>query len=623
MKIRKCTIILQSALKLMALALLATCLSTSRPVLGADAPEFHLSLLASDPAGGGDAAISPDGKYFVTSSHRSGAWDLWMYEIASHRWTQLTHNQGDNMEAQWSPNGEQLAFNSTRTGNKDIWLLDLKTGKQTQVTNAPDDDEYPAWSPDGKDIVYTGGPWGQRDFFVVSASGGPPRKVTRQPGMAGACSFMPEGDAVICHDYNLGAGNISILPLSGAADPVAVTRGSAWDYKPAVCPRGGWVAFSRTNEGPTTIWLKQLNGDGLVPLTTTVSEDRWPTWNASGDKLLFHRLVDYGTAIKVLDRKTREAKTIVGPEEKPEQASLDPRGDQVVYTTEVDNQRQLRVRNIRTGQANTLKIAQASEVAFPRWSPDAKRIALLAKQDDRWEVATINADGTGFNIWTRAHTELHGMRGLLDWSPDGKKIVFHADTRPFEANLYILDLESGKIQNITPDAWFDEAPSWTPDGKGILFMSTRGGNWTWGLFRLSLADRKIQPVTTPDYVEKDFPRMGKDQSMVWSEFDGDGIEHVLEKSRDGHAQRVDQFGPGARWPSFSADGRFMLATTTVRKVEYWMAENMFSAGSPLLTQKNNTRATVERPAANALMASVRPRLVPATLERSPVHPYHR
>lgn len=568
-------------------------------VLGCATP-YRQTLLVADPLGGSDGAISPDGKRVALSSRRGGNWDVWIYEIATRAWTRVTDDPADDIEAQWSPDGRELAFTSSRTGNKDVFVVALATGALRQLTDSPDDDEYPSWSPDGRSIVYTGGPWKQRDFFVVDATGGNRHRVTQQPGWAGACTYFPDGKSLLCHRYDLGSGDIVRIPLNGSP-PTMLTSDPAWDYKPSAPSGHDWIAFSRKLEGPSAIWFLPLHGDARPrPLTSGPADDRWPTWSHSGDKMLFHRIIEEGTGIATVDRGTGAVRTLVGREERPLEASFDPTGRRIVYCAVADGRELLRVLELDSGRRRTLW--DKTVACFPRWSPRGDRIAFTALDGGRWEVATLAPDGTDYRVWTRDDAGLHGMSGVLDWSPDGRKIAFHADTDPFAADVFVVDTADGHIVNLTRDEPFDEAPSFTPDGKGIVFMSTRGGDWTWGLFRRD-EDGRITTLVAPDYVEKNYVHVAPDGALVWSSVDGSGHEQLIELTPNGGRRALTDGNVAARWPSFSPDGATILFTTMARRTEYWLAEGLFGPGSPL-------------------RASVPPTVVTATA-LSPVQANHR
>jgi TolB protein len=292
-------------------------------------PAFQLELVASDPAGGGDATLSPDGRSFLTSSSRAGNVDLWMVDIETGRWTRLTDDPGEDFEGRWSPDGKEVAFTSSRGGQKDVWVLDIGTRATRRLTSSGDEDEYPVWSPDGKSIVYTGGPWAGRDFFLVPAADGPARRLTRKAGRAGACAFEPQGTSLICHRYDSGRGQLVRLWLDGEEAPL--TGGAAWDYKPAPSPDGQDIVFSRSVEGPSQVWLMSATTGRAWQLVRSQFDDRWPTWDQSGRKLLFHRVVDEGRGIYLLDRRTGVRKELVGADERPLQAALDGSGRRLAY----------------------------------------------------------------------------------------------------------------------------------------------------------------------------------------------------------------------------------------------------------------------------------------------------
>jgi TolB protein len=554
---------------------------TSAHAADAAQPRFDLRLVAEDAFGGGDATLAPDGRRFVISSRRGGNWDLWIYDLEQRTWKQVTDHEADDHEAQWSPDGRSLVFTSTREGSKDVWTLGLQDRALKRLTSAPEDEEYPAWSPDGKQIVYTGGPWKRRDFFVVPATGGAPRAVTARPGHIGACAFAPDGKALICHGYSTGSGDVFLLPLDGGA-PVSLTSGSAWDYKPRVAPHQGWFAFSRSEDGPSAIWLQQFGGAGDAELLLTPPsphEDRWPTWDATGTSLLFHRFVERGTAVKQLEVATGAVRTLSDGEQSVGQASFDPAAKRVVYSAWVDGRQVLRLRELDAGTTRTLD-TRPGQASFPRWSPDGKRIAFAYREGARWELATIGADGTGLEVWTRNFVGVHALAGPLDWSPDGQRLLFKADTAPFESDIFVLDTRDGTFRNLTNDEWFDEAPSWGPGAGSVVFMSTRGGNWTWGLFRLDTHGGQIEPLTAADYTEKNFPRLAASGVVTFSMYDEHGVERLAQRRADGTLHLLATGGAHARWPSHSSDGRFLLFTEVERKVEYWLGRNVFVNGEP-------------------------------------------
>jgi TolB protein len=49
--------------------------------------------------------------------------------------------------ADWSPDGKRLVLYHNGSGNKDVYVVDLTTGNWTNITNHPASDEFSTWSP--------------------------------------------------------------------------------------------------------------------------------------------------------------------------------------------------------------------------------------------------------------------------------------------------------------------------------------------------------------------------------------------------------------------------------------------------------------------------------------------
>ncbi|MGD8362558.1 MAG: S9 family peptidase [Gemmatimonadota bacterium] len=90
--------------------------------------------------------------------------DLYVFDMATRKTTQITSGDYDAGSAVWSPDGRKVAFVANRTddpdsnANSDIWVVDAdntdKGANLVQVTTNPGSDGSPAWSPDGEWIAH-------------------------------------------------------------------------------------------------------------------------------------------------------------------------------------------------------------------------------------------------------------------------------------------------------------------------------------------------------------------------------------------------------------------------------------------------------------------------------------
>ncbi len=143
------------------------------------------------------------------------------------------------------------------------------------------------------------------------------------------------------------------------------------------------------------------------------------------------------------------------------------------------------------------------------WSPDGKQIAFISSTpDDRAAAASGDpivitrylykpdyGEGlTRFNDNQRLHifvadvatkkirqlTQGNYDEHSIDWSPDGKQIVFASNRDPnqdefFNYDLFTLQLADNSIHRLTATEYCEYAPRWSPDGKSIAYLGTRRG----------------------------------------------------------------------------------------------------------------------------------------------------
>jgi TolB protein len=74
-----------------------------------------------------------------------GASDIYIMDVASRQWVQLTHDGGRNDFPSWSPDGRHIVYQSTRSGTEQIWSMLADGGQQTQLTFTGSNSQ-PNWS---------------------------------------------------------------------------------------------------------------------------------------------------------------------------------------------------------------------------------------------------------------------------------------------------------------------------------------------------------------------------------------------------------------------------------------------------------------------------------------------
>ncbi len=191
-------------------------------------------------------------------------------------------------------------------------------------------------------------------------------------------------------------------------------------------------------------------------------------------------------------------------------------------------------------------------VSDPAWSADGAKIAFgLSGEAAESPAGLYIADADGSDV-TLLFEDDTGATSPT-WSPDGRTIVFesglgHEQTGAGDRDIYAIDGETGEVTRLTDDPARDEYPALSPDGTRIAFTRRQGG----------VADIYLMNADGTDVTQL-MSGEGSDLRPVWSPdgtkiaFDRDGDIYVMNADGSGVIRLTG--GPAEeREPAWSPDG---------------------------------------------------------------------
>ena len=112
-------------------------------------------------------------------------------------------------------------------------------------------------------------------------------------------------------------------------------------------------------------------------------------------------------------------------------------------------------------------------VPWMSWAPAGDRIAYFARTEKQKTLILQNV--VTRKIERRIELKSVDMPESPDVSPDGKEVAFAA-LQSATGDIFIANLETGQVRNLTNDQFGDYAPTYSPDGKSLIYLSRVSGN---------------------------------------------------------------------------------------------------------------------------------------------------
>ena len=265
---------------------------------------------------------------------------------------------------------------------------------------------------------------------------------------------------------------------SGSTEVVGkITQGVSTleEARAASKARNGRIAFASLRDGNSEIYTMHPDGSGLRRLTTNPGVDTHPSYSDDGSKIAYTSERDGRFDIWIMNSD----------------------GSAQIYAINIDG-------------TNEVRLSSSKEKDMgPKVSPDGTQIAFASNRaGGGFDLYVMNSDGTRSRRLTKqVHNDFS-----RSWSPDGRRIVYN-NTVDGVGQIFVLRLKTGGTRQLGsnpgttppfnpgekyPGFSFgtfqgDITPSFSPDGKRIVFASDRAGPYE--IFEMDANGLNLKQVT--------------------------------------------------------------------------------------------------------------------------------
>ena len=268
---------------------------------------------------------------------------------------------------------------------------------------------------------------------------------------------LPSGDAarVIAHKF---ADEI-IFRLGGGVPGIAESK----------------IYFVSDRSGHKEIWVMDYDGSNQRQVTHLGSDSLSPRVSPDGSRLAFSSLTKSGWDILVfsLDLSRvisfpRFGGTNLSP-------AWSPDGARLALSSSRGGNSQIYVCDASGANLHRLTSNKGPDVG-PVWNrKTGAQIAFVSGSTGLPQVYTIESDGTNQQRMTD-----QGYAVSPNWSPNGQLLTLawtrkYGPGQPGSSDIYLMDIASKQWVQLTHDGGRNDYPSWSPDGRHIVFESRRSG----------------------------------------------------------------------------------------------------------------------------------------------------
>lgn len=425
-----------------------------------------------------------------------------------------------------SPDGNYVVFRTAEAGKHDLWLKDLSTN-QTRHLNPPvktGEVIGTTFSPDGESIFCVtndeNDPLGA--LYQLPVAGGAPRKLLQH--IHSPVTLSPDGKQLAFVRVTKESGETALVlaNVDGSGEHQLAAHkqpeyfgnyGPSWSPDGKLIACGAWVKRGERDQSYNgTVVVVEVDS-GAEKQFTSQNWDRVcrVAWLGDGSGMVFSAYWELSllsvTQIFYLSYPSGEARRITNDLDGYGAQSLSLTADSSTLVTVLrDTSTNIWVMPLKEKLAQVRQITTGKLDVLDGWTPDGR--ILYSNNVVENTLFVIKADGTG-----QEQVSIDSPTQLLPIaSPDGRYIVYSS-----EGNIWRMTADDKHLKKLTDNGVEITAPSCSPDGKWVYFVSAKTGTQT--IWRVSIdGGEPVQVTDQPSFCPAISPN-GKLLACAYGYFD--------------------------------------------------------------------------------------------------------